>query len=354
VESEFFGHAQGAFTGADRPKVGKFTAVGSGTLFLDEIDTLTLEQQMALLRVIETGEFEPVGSNETQYSTARLIVASNLSLEEEVQQRRFRQDLYYRLNVMSFHLPPLRLRPQDIAPLVRSMVARFSRKFHKELFDIRPELLAALESFTWPGNIRQLENAVQHAVLVSAGRELSLEHLPPLTSRGRTSTNILVSATPDSLQHSRELLEHDLIQRALMSSAYNLSRAADALGISRVTLHKKMKKYTVLGPEDVLTIVPTAPSKARATSPPHRAQAASTPSPCTPRRGPMPPVKTSRCRCSGVETRALARDSRARPYPQRCPGTGALDRRVRSWQGRLDPWGVRGLHSESLDRLSGS
>ena len=111
-----------------------------------------------------------MGSNETQYSAASLIVASNLDLEEEVRQRRFRQDLYYRLNVMSFHLPPLRKRPQDIAPLVRSMVARFSRKFHKELFAIRPETMAALESFTWPGNIRQLENVVQHAVLVSTAR----------------------------------------------------------------------------------------------------------------------------------------------------------------------------------------
>ena len=139
VESEFFGHVKGAFTGADRPKVGKFAAVGEGTILLDEIDTLGLEQQATLLRVIETGEFEPVGSNETQKCTARLIVASNLDLEEAVERGKFRPDLYFRLNVMSFHLPPLRERVQDIAPLARGMAARFNRKFNKDLFDIHPE-----------------------------------------------------------------------------------------------------------------------------------------------------------------------------------------------------------------------
>ena len=119
VESEFFGHVKGAFTGADRPKVGKFAAVGEGTLLLDEIDTLGLEQQATLLRVIETGEFEPVGSVETERCSGRLIVASNLDLEEAVERGRFRPDLYFRLNVMSFHLPPLRERISDIAPLAR-------------------------------------------------------------------------------------------------------------------------------------------------------------------------------------------------------------------------------------------
>src|SRR5207245_1515072 len=143
----------------------------------DEIDTLGLEQQATLLRVIETGEFEPVGSIETQTCAARLVVASNLNLEEAVDRGKFRPDLYYRLNVMSFHLPPLRERVQDIAPLVRGMAARFTQKFNKELFDITPAAMAALEAFPWPGNIRQLENVVQQAVLVSAGPELLVQHL---------------------------------------------------------------------------------------------------------------------------------------------------------------------------------
>src|SRR5262249_11352223 len=134
IESELFGHARGAFTGADRSKVGKFEAVGSGTLLLDEIDTLGLEHQAKLLRVIETGAYEPVGSNDTAICKARIIAASNWNLEEAVAQGKFREDLYYRLNVLALHLEPLKERPQDIAPLTRGMVAYFSNKFDKELF----------------------------------------------------------------------------------------------------------------------------------------------------------------------------------------------------------------------------
>src|SRR5205814_177592 len=126
VESEFFGHTKGAFTGADRPKEGKFAAAGKGTLLLDEIDALGLEQQANLLRVIETGEYEPVGSNKTLRCTARIVAASNLNLEEAVKAGKFRQDLYYRLNVMNFYLPPLRDRIEDIAPLARALVARYA------------------------------------------------------------------------------------------------------------------------------------------------------------------------------------------------------------------------------------
>jgi DNA-binding NtrC family response regulator len=247
VESEFFGHVKGAFTGADRAKVGKFAAVGNGTLLLDEIDTLPLEQQAALLRVIETGEYEPIGSNETHVSTARLVVASNLNLEEAVERGKFRQDLYYRLNVMSFHLPPLRERIQDIAPLVRGMAARINTKFRKQLFDISPEAMAAIESFPWPGNIRQLENVIQHAVLVSSGPELLLQHLPQqVQDSGSLGNGNGTSGGADSLLHNREVIERNVIQRVLASSGYSRARAADALGISRVTLYKKMKKYGLM------------------------------------------------------------------------------------------------------------
>jgi len=250
VESEFFGHVKGAFTGADRPKVGKFAAVGHGTLLLDEIDTLGLEQQATLLRVIETGEFEPVGSVETQKCTGRLIVASNINLEEAVERGKFRPDLYFRLNVMSFHLPPLRERVQDISPLARGMAARFNRKFHKDLFDISPQAMAALESFPWPGNLRQLENAVQHAVLVSTGPELLAAHLPqPIQEHAEAAHangNGNGHFTPDSLHHQRDLIERNVIQRALVNNGYSRARAADLLGISRVTLYKKMKKYGLM------------------------------------------------------------------------------------------------------------
>ena len=246
VESEFFGHIKGAFTGADRPKVGKFAAVGKGTLLLDEIDTLGLEQQATLLRVIETGEFEPVGSIETQKCTGRLIVAANIDLEAAAERGRFRPDLYFRLNVMSFHLPPLRERIMDIAPLARGMAARFNRKFNKDLFDVHPETMAALESYPWPGNLRQLENVVQHAVLVSSGPELLLRHLPPALQQHTPVVSGLEPPAAESLSHQRDLIERNVIQRALVTNGYCRTRAADALGISRVTLYKKMKKYGLM------------------------------------------------------------------------------------------------------------
>jgi transcriptional regulator with PAS, ATPase and Fis domain len=246
VESAFFGHVKGAFTGADRSKVGKFEAAGNGTLLLDEIDTLGLEQQAGLLRVIETGEFEPVGSNETRTCTARLIVASNWDLEEAVERNKFRRDLYYRLNVMSFHLPPLRERVQDIGLLVRGMAARFNTKFRKGLFDISSQAMAALEAFAWPGNIRQLENVVQQSVLVSTGSELLVEHLPQPVREFVPIPSGKVSAPSESLMHNREVLEKNFIQRALQNNGYSRARTADALGISRVTLYKKMKKYGLM------------------------------------------------------------------------------------------------------------
>ncbi len=248
VESAFFGHVKGAFTGATDRKVGKFEAAGDGTILLDEIDTLPLEQQASLLRVIETGEFEPVGSNETRMCNARIVVASNWDLEEAVQQSRFRQDLYYRLNVMSFHLPPLRERVQDVSPLARGMAARFNTRFKKDLFDIARPTLDALEGHPWPGNIRQLENCLQQAVLISSGPELLYEHLPQQVREQQPpgAPPAVPPAQPDSLLHNREALERSVIQRALANHGYSRSRAAAALGISRVTLYKKMKKYGLM------------------------------------------------------------------------------------------------------------
>ena len=246
VESEFFGHVKGAFTGADRPKVGKFAAAGNGTILLDEIDALALEQQANLLRVIETGEFEPVGGNETEICTARIVVASNWNLIDAVERGKFRQDLYYRLNVMSFHLPRA-ARVQDIASLARGMANRYAEKFRKKLFDIHAEAMAAFEAYNWPGNVRQLENAVQQSVLMSSGPELLFKHLPPPIQEYASSGGCeIVAPAADSLTHNREVTERSVIQRALASSGYSRARAANSLGISRVTLYKKMKKYGLM------------------------------------------------------------------------------------------------------------
>jgi transcriptional regulator with PAS, ATPase and Fis domain len=240
LESTFFGHVRGSFTGADRDRQGKFAAAAEGTILLDEIDTLSLPQQASLLRVIETGEYEPVGSNQTVRSSARIIAASNWDLEKALTAGKFREDLFYRLNILAFHLPPLRERVGDIAPLVRGMVARFTTRFRKNLFAISPEAMMVLESHPWPGNIRQLENAVQQAVLCSCGPVLLPSHLPDVLREQQVP---LVEETEDGLQQVRESLERNLIQRALIDNGDNRVRTARALGISRVTLYKKMKKY---------------------------------------------------------------------------------------------------------------
>jgi DNA-binding NtrC family response regulator len=240
IESTFFGHVRGAFTGAVDHKIGKFEAVGNGTLLLDEIDTLGLEQQAALLRVIETREFEPVGSNETRLCLGRVVVASNWDLETAVRQGRFREDLYYRLNVMSFHLPPLRERAADIGTLVRGIVGRYNTQHRKDLFEVSRQTLDILEGCPWPGNIRQLDNVLQSAVLCSRGPVLLPEHLPP---GFREQCPVVV---PASLVHRREQTERNAILRTLASNDNSRSRTAKALGISRVTLYKKMKKYGLM------------------------------------------------------------------------------------------------------------
>jgi transcriptional regulator with PAS, ATPase and Fis domain len=243
VESHFFGHARGAFTGAAERRAGKFEAAGEGTILLDEIDALPLEQQASLLRVIETGEYEPVGSNETRRCRARVIVASNWDLDRAVAQGRFRQDLYYRLNVMSFHLPPLRERVGDIGPLARAMAGKFNTRFKKDLYSVSPQAVEALERLPWPGNIRQLENTMQQAVLMSSGPELMPAHLPPLPGEGDGRPSPRQAAT---LKGGREAAERSVIEKALASHNNSRSRAASALGISRVTLYKKMKKYGLM------------------------------------------------------------------------------------------------------------
>ena len=247
VDSELFGHVKGSFTGAAETKKGKFAASGNGTILLDEIDSLGLEQQAKLLRVVETGEYEMVGSNETHVCTARVIVASNWNMEEAVERGKFRHDLYYRLNVFAFHLAPLRERVPDIAPLVRGQVARFNEKFGKELSDINPEVLAILERYPWPGNIRQLENVVQHAVLLSTGCELLPVHLPSPVREHLGCNNVPANVSPESLRYNREGNERVIIQQVLEKYNYSRARAAQALGISRVTLYKKMKKYGLMG-----------------------------------------------------------------------------------------------------------
>jgi transcriptional regulator with PAS, ATPase and Fis domain len=240
VESEFFGHARGAFTGAGRAKEGKLQAVGRGTLLLDEIDALGLEQQAKLLRVLETSEFEPVGSNETRTCEARVIAASNRNLDEAMAAGQFRADLYHRLSVLALVLPPLRERPEDIACLAGRFAARFGAAFHGRALGVRPETLEVLLAYTWPGNIRQLEIAVQQAALRSCGADLGVEHLPECVRRP------VAPATPapaGPLRESRRAADRTLIEETLRAQGHHRGRTARALGISKAALSHYLKAF---------------------------------------------------------------------------------------------------------------
>lgn len=248
IESELFGYVKGAFTGADTDKLGKFAAAERGTLLLDEIDVLAPKQQAKLLRVIETGEYEPVGANDTRISHARLIAASNIDLEKLVQVDKFRMDLYYRLNTLSFHLPPLRDRPWDIEYLARKFAIEHSRSHQIELKHIEPEFLAALRQYPWPGNIRELENVIRRAVLYCREGVLTVADLPSAmrpVGRGR-SGHAPDRQRPLTLDERLSQVERRIIEETLQRNNFRRTETARELGISRVTLYNKMKKLGIL------------------------------------------------------------------------------------------------------------
>jgi len=285
LESELFGYVKGAFTGAETNKEGKFDVAGQGTLLLDEIDVLPLEQQAKLLRVIETGEYEAVGSNEVKYVQARLIVASNYELEDLVNAGTFRQDLYYRLNVLGFHLPALRQRPWDIEYLVRKFSVQQSRAHGVPLTRISPQFMQVMRSYSWPGNIRELENVVQRAVLYCSNETLMVDNLPqsvlrdferskdirrpgrkvqgaagerhsgrpdsPYRTTGKERSApmdewLLDMKQPATLESRLVMLEQRVIEDSLRRNNQRRKNTAAELGISRVTLYNKMKKFGML------------------------------------------------------------------------------------------------------------
>jgi len=248
IESEMFGHVKGAFTGADTNRIGKFTEVGRGTLFLDEIDCLPPVLQAKLLRAVEDRVFEPVGSNKTQPLQARLISASNRPLDQEVASGRFRADLYYRLNVVAFNLPPLRERVEGIPHLATSFLAEFGRRAGRLGLTIAPEALRALEAHSWPGNIRELRNVIERAVALSDGPSIQIEDLPD-TFRDPGPTITLKLEPPPSqstLAAFKDEVERAQITAALVRSGNNRLRAAAELGISRMTLYKKLHKLGLI------------------------------------------------------------------------------------------------------------
>lgn len=253
IESELFGHVKGAFTSAHADKDGKFLVAGNGTILLDEIDVLTPDQQVKLLRVIEKGEFEPVGSNRTLHVKARIIAASNLQLQPLVEQGRFRPDLYYRLNTLSFNIPPLRKRLPDIEPLARYFVHHHAAQLGIEVRAIADEFLESLMQYPWPGNVREMENAIRSAVIYSHDGNLTAECLPMHIVEGAAGPAndpsvqaFFAGRKGESLENRIEFTEKDIIEQALLTNNFSRTNTARHLGISRVTLYNKMRKYGIL------------------------------------------------------------------------------------------------------------
>jgi DNA-binding NtrC family response regulator len=249
VESELFGHARGAFTGADRDRAGKLAAAGAGTLLLDEVNSLPLPLQAKLLRAVDERVFEPVGSDRQLPVRARLVAAGNAPLEGEVAAGRFRADLYYRLNVVGFHLPPLRERPGSVAALAGRFLAEYAGRNRPDVAGFSPAALQALAEYDWPGNVRELRNVVERAVALCPGSQVGLGDLPePVRAAAAAAATgaAAVAEARTSLQGSKEAAEVRRILEALGQHRNNKLRAAVELGISRQGLYKKLDKYGLM------------------------------------------------------------------------------------------------------------
>lgn len=240
LESELFGHEKGAFTGAHYRRKGKFELADGGSIFLDEIGSITTKTQVELLRVVDTKQFTRLGGNDVLNSDFRLITATNENIEDMVKEGKFREDLYYRLNVFTIFLPPLRERPEDIPSLAFYFLNKFSTAMNKKLHEIDPEALSFMQQYHWPGNIRELENAIERAVVICKSNSIHIDDLPISQSRFSAS-----SADDKSLA----ALEKRYIAAMLTENFWNISKTAELLGIDRVTLYNKINKYNLRKPE---------------------------------------------------------------------------------------------------------
>lgn len=252
IESEMFGHVRGAFTGANRDYSGKFAAVGRGTLLLDEVDALPFTLQTKLLRAVDERVFEAVGSTKPQKLSARLIVATNRSLEQEVAAGRFRADLYYRLNVIGFYLPPLRERTTAVAPLARGFLAELGSRRDEVLHGISLEAMRLLEQYSWPGNVRELRNCIERAVALTGGPEIQPLDLPdnvrraaptPLAPVASIGLPVANHAANLNLAEIKEEAELARLIHALQKHGRSRKQVAQELGISRTALYNKLNKY---------------------------------------------------------------------------------------------------------------
>ncbi|MBA4423558.1 MAG: two-component system response regulator, partial [Syntrophus sp. (in: bacteria)] len=247
LESELFGHEKGAFTGADRRKEGKFRQADGGSLFLDEVSEMSVGMQVKLLRVLQERELTRVGGEEVLRIDVRMIAATNRDLLKDIGAGRFREDLFYRLNVVTLHVPPLRERPEDIPLLAQEFLVQFAGKNRKAIKGFTPQAMDRLLRHSWPGNVRELMNSVERGVVLSRGEyldEAELSLLLPLTVP--FPAGAAAPPVPGSEGHSLEIVERETILKALDTARGNKSEAARRLGITRRTLHQKLRKYEAM------------------------------------------------------------------------------------------------------------
>jgi len=242
LESELFGHEKGAFTGAAQRKVGRFELARGGTIFLDEITEVRPETQVKLLRVLQEGEFERVGGTQTLQTDVRVIAATNRDIEQEVEARRFREDLFYRLNVIRLDCPPLRERQEDIALLAVYFLGRFAEKNNSPIRNFSDDALEALRAWRWPGNVRELENAVERAVVLARGEQIEVHDLPPALRReGNTSRLSFAVGTP------LKIVEREMIEATLRHTGGDKILAAGLLGITARTIYRREAEWAEEG-----------------------------------------------------------------------------------------------------------
>jgi two-component system NtrC family response regulator len=247
LESELFGHERGSFTGATSQRKGRFEIADGGTLFLDEVGEMAPSVQVTLLRVLQNREFERVGGNKTIKVDVRLIAASNRDLKEEIPRGAFREDLYYRLNVVHIEVPPLRDRRDDLPLLIRYFLERFSKELNKETPTLSPEAMTVIMDYPWPGNIRELENMLERAVILASGPLIRAEDLP-IQSQGHKNQDWSADQVIPSgltLNEVLEMVEKKMILNALAKTGHVQSHAADLLGIARNLLFYKIKKFNL-------------------------------------------------------------------------------------------------------------
>lgn len=241
LESELFGHEKGAFTGAVRSKIGRFEMANHGTIFLDEISETSPEFQVNLLRVLQDQTFERVGGTESIQVDIRIIAATNCDLEAMVERGEFREDLFYRLNVVCINLPPLRERADDIPLLATAFLKEFSEQYDKAGMRFSPKTLAQLQNFEWPGNVRQLRNVIESLVVMNNQKEIQPRHLPDAIRRGAPSRGMIALRLGSKLSE----MEQEVIQATLAHNGGNRAKTARDLGIGRKTLYRKMEEYGV-------------------------------------------------------------------------------------------------------------